>query len=349
MNTVRSRSPAWFGVLFASGLRLLWRRSGMLFTGIGRWLFSRDGGAFVCVLSLVLIFGGLWIANTLLPAPLAEIETDQREDAPAAVQDNLVLARIGSRPVYLEEVLEFARQEGRLGERESLTAREAIARGLVEDAIDQRLLAQAAADEGLISAPDVRARLTAARNRILSAAYLEHRLGEEVTAEAARELYQMQRSSMEAGEEIRLRELVVSDAAQAMELSAALGGGIPFDQIVRNNSIVPSAANGGDLGFMPIGDMPDAYAERVGNLSVGLYTLPFQTEAGWAIVKVEGRQRITPPSYRTLEGELMEFLRLRTIETTVNELREEAEVEMIDPDSLAAGEQENRQSGSLRN
>nr|GGH95462.1 hypothetical protein GCM10011355_12060 [Aquisalinus luteolus] len=339
----------WFPLLVWKGVTIFFRYTGRSARKVRRWLVSKDGAVFLSAFALVLLFGAFWIMDTLRTgfSEAGEQEMASNGDIPAV--PNPIVARIGTETMRLNDVLEFARQDGKLQADERLTAEEVIERGLVEDAIDQTLLARAASDEGLVSDPEVRAKLTAARNRILAAAFLESQVEENVTEEMARELYQAQRRSMASGEEIRLRELVVADAETAMDISASLNAGLPFEELIANNSIAESAASVGDLGYRSLDRLPEGYADQAGSLSAGLYTLPFQTEAGWVILRVEGRQRITPPAYSQLEDELMEFLRLRTIDTTVADLRERSKVEVIEPGSLPPAPVETRDPATLRN
>jgi len=350
-SNMTNGSPIWFPLLLWKGVILFLKYVARSIRRLRKWLFSKDGAVFLSAFALVLVFGAFWILDTLRSgfSILEDGETLEASRTVPAVP-NPVVARIGLETLRLNDVLEFARQDGKLQPEERLTAGEAIERGLVEDAIDQTLLARAAADDGLVSDPEVRAKLTAARNRILAAAFLEQQVQENVTEEMARELYQAQRRNMAGGEEVRLRELVVADAQSAMDISASLNAGLSFEELIANNSIADSAANAGDLGYISTDRLPDAYADQAGSLSPGLYTLPFETEAGWVILKVEGRQRITPPAYSQLEDELMEFLRLRTIDTTVADLRERSRVEIVEPGSLPATEPaETSNPASLRN
>lgn len=349
---MKNGSSSWFPLLFWKGVTILLGYLARTGRKLRRWLVSKDGAVFLSAFALVLLFGTFWILDALrtgFSVAGDEEEIVSAQGAIPAVPDPVV-ARIGMETMRLNHVLEFARQDGKLQPDERLSAAEAIERGLVEDAVNQTLLARAAADDGLVSDPQVRAKLTAARNRILAAAFLERQVAENVTEDMARELYQAQRRSMSNGEEIRLRELVVADAQTAMEISAALNAGLSFEELIANNSIAGSAANGGDLGYRSLERLPDAYASHAGSLSAGLYTLPFETEAGWVILKVDGRQRITPPAYAQVEEELMEFLRLRTIDTTLESLRERSKVEVIEPgNELPAPAVETRDPATLRN
>ncbi|GGD04612.1 peptidylprolyl isomerase [Aquisalinus flavus] len=350
-DKMKNGSPIWFPLLIWKGVTIFLGHIARTMRKVRRWLVSKDGAVFLSAFTLVLILGAFWILDALRTgfSVADEAEVVSAQGAIPAMPDPVV-ARIGVETMRLNDVLEFARQDGKLQAGERLSAAEAIERGLVEDAINQTLLARAAADDGLVSDPEVRAKLTAARNRILAAAYLESQVADNVTEDMARELYQAQRRSMANGEEIRLRELVVADAQTAMEISASLNAGLSFEELIANNSIAESVANGGDLGYRPLDRLPDAYVNQAGSLSAGLYTLPFETEAGWVILKVEGRQRITPPAYAQVEDELMEFLRLRTIDTTVESLRERSRVEVIEPGSeLPAQAVDTRDPATLRN
>jgi len=74
--------------------------------------------------------------------------------------------------------------------------------------------------------------------------------------------------------------------ALADELSATLARGGDFAQAARRNSASPSAAQGGDVGWVPESGLPPAIVEALGALSEGGVTAPIPITGGLAVLKL---------------------------------------------------------------
>jgi peptidyl-prolyl cis-trans isomerase C len=325
------RTPFAILIFFAglkSSLGMLW--DGLI--ALDRWLRSEEGIVFWCITGVALVLGVLYVAQTQLleqDAALAE-----EEAGPQLVQEseNPIVARIGREVVRLSDVRAFAIQEGRLTEADELDLEAYFERGLVDALIDQRLLAAAALRNGVSAQPEVASRLRTARNRILSSAYLNDVIAKNATEENARALYEAQQESMRFGDEVRLQHMIVESVEQAVALANDLNNGAEFDELASTFSLdVESRARGGDLGFFTQAQMPAEYIDKVADLKPGDVVSPFQTDKGWVILKVRQRRSVAVPSYRSVRPELLEFLKLRAVNSTLEALRDEAAVALFPP------------------
>ena len=323
---------------FGVATRSLWQDLTVGGSRFRKWINSRDGIAVICFSGILALFCLLWIVDALRQIePLEEtiVEASSQETQLVEVSD-VVLARIGQIPIMHSQVLEFARQTGKLSDGEELSVEEVYERGLVQDAVDKTVLAYEAGFEAEITGDtEVLSQLTIARNRILAAAYLRKVIEEEATIEKARELYDSQRENLTMGDDLKLSHIVVGSQELAVELAKALDEGAKFEQIARDISIdVETAQRGGALGYISYAQMPTAYTEIAYRLSDGEISTPFAVGEKWIILRVEGRRGVKPPSFTSVEEDIMEFLRLQAIEQKLKNLREEREVEILTADTV---------------
>jgi peptidyl-prolyl cis-trans isomerase SurA len=75
--------------------------------------------------------------------------------------------------------------------------------------------------------------------------------------------------------------------AKADELVARLRGGADFRQVARAESGARQALEGGDLGWLPVGQVPSVFADRVATMKRGEISEPMRNANGFHIVKLE--------------------------------------------------------------
>ncbi|UTW57348.1 peptidylprolyl isomerase [Kordiimonas sp. SCSIO 12603] len=101
--------------------------------------------------------------------------------------------------------------------------------------------------------------------------------------------------------EYRLNEIVfdvntpeqeASIKSNAEQIVERLRAGAKFDEIAKQLSSSPSAAVGGDLGWITVDSMNDDYAGIVEGLDVGKISDPVRTAGGFAILGLGDRRRV---------------------------------------------------------
>jgi peptidyl-prolyl cis-trans isomerase C len=311
-----------------AGAARLARIASRTFVGLIDWLPSRSGRAYSAFSGVVLILALLWIVDELRAAATFKPSATDPSAIVAPIDLNdPILARVDGRYVHLSEVLTAARASGAIGETESLTPAEAFKRDLVNAYIEQRLLARAAAAEGLAREAETARRLTAVRDRILAASYLEQRVAEVVTDDAVRRIYERNADATRLGDVVKCRHIVVATEEEAQEIVDDLQSGADFAEIARTRSLDRvTAPLGGETGYLAREQMTPAFAAAAFATPEGEIAPPFFTEFGWNILQVVDRRRSGVVPFQDVAGGIKDFLRKRTIETTLAKLKEEAEV-----------------------
>jgi len=312
------RSLRW--TLYAAGL------AGAALRSLLMWLPTRTGRAYSAVSGAVLAVATLWIIDELRAGPGIAAEHNALMRAPEDLDDP-ILARIGARYVHLSEIEASARAAGVLAPDEALTPRTAFDRELVEAYVEQRLLAGAALREGLQRAPAVSRRINAARDRVLAAAYMDGRLSEAVTPEAVKRLYDAQAGVTNLGDEVEARHIVVATREEADAVIARLEAGERFAALARELSIDRATAPlGGQVGWFTRAMMTPAFSRAAFAVEPGERAEPFETEFGWHVLEVTDRRATRQVPFSAVSDNIEDFLRRRTIETTLKDLEEASQV-----------------------
>lgn len=125
--------------------------------------------------------------------------------------------------------------------------------------------------------------------------------------------------------QIRAAQIVVATEEAAETVIARLDAYQPFELVAEQASTdADSAPDGGDLGWLPRGLMPDAWDEAAFALRPGARSKPVSTSQGWHVIQVH---EFSPS--RQLDPEAAERRRQVTYDNWLQSLRTAAEVEFL--------------------
>jgi parvulin-like peptidyl-prolyl isomerase len=91
---------------------------------------------------------------------------------------------------------------------------------------------------------------------------------------------------MEKCMEVRASHILTESKEKIDELRTQILGGKDFAHVARKNSLCPSGAEGGDLGFFGRGRMVPEFEEAAFSLPVGQVSEPVKTQFGWHLIVV---------------------------------------------------------------
>jgi peptidyl-prolyl cis-trans isomerase C len=265
-----------------------------------------------------------------------EIREESAEELPPP--DNAV-AVVEQTVIYNAGVQREALAQGVIEEGQQLDPAEPEYERIVDELVDQRLLAIEARRRGLQNSPEARRRIAAAEERILGNILLETEIAAEVTEEAAQRLYSEQTALAAPDEQIRARHILVDSEEAADAIIALHEGGRDFAELaVQYSGDVATRVQGGDLGyFARDGVLPEiaaaAFATPEGELAG-----PVRTEAGWHVLLIVDRRAPSGPSFEELRPSIVRFLTFETISELVSDLRENARIELVEPQPAAEEE-----------
>ena len=206
-------------------------------------------------------------------------------------------------------------------------------RALLDDMIDQKLLASAARQEGLDQSERGQRAIELAKDRALSEIFLRNAVDEEITEDSLRALYDEQIGSGEPGDEVRARHILLATEEEAQDVYQQLQDGSDFEELAKKLSLDPgSGAQGGELGYFTKERMVPEFSTVAFATKVGKVSEPFQSQFGWHVLKVEDKRKGVLPSFEELRQQIVRYQTFTVVQNTINDLRGEAEIDYFLPE-----------------
>ncbi|MBT3378246.1 MAG: hypothetical protein HN742_38340 [Lentisphaerae bacterium] len=236
-----------------------------------------------------------------------------RGDAQRQVEETLAALSRSGRPVPKEHRVRQKAQRyvvdsfiaGTLLENEAKRRGIAVDKAAVQKAIDQRAKpAENEADQPTASEKDLRK--TIERNLRIRALIDSVTKGQDaVTAAEVKSFYKKNRQRFRTPEQARARHILIeyeekddratrkAKKARLAALRQRIAAGEDFAELAAEHSACPSAANGGDLGFVPRGSMSKPFEKALFSQEIGEVGKTVETRFGCHIVQVLARREST--------------------------------------------------------
>jgi peptidyl-prolyl cis-trans isomerase C len=208
---------------------------------------------------------------------------------------------------------------------------EALFDGVVEQMIDQMLLAEAGRQAGLDKRPAIALNLLNQQRAILADAYLRRAVEAQVTQETVEALYQERYLDAEPTQEVRAGHILVETEEQAGDLKAQLDAGADFAALAAEHGTDGTASRGGDLGWFVQRDMVPEFADAAFAMEPGTISAPVKTAFGWHLIKLDERRDRQSPALEEVREALMGELIQQAQAAVVEELRMQSAIVMPEP------------------
>jgi peptidyl-prolyl cis-trans isomerase C len=264
-------------------------------------------------------------------------------DRPPQPGDKAV-AKVADQTVWASDVKREAVAQGLIAEGEPLDATSDLFRRVLDEVVDQKLLAREAKRRGLDKSPLAQRRLAAARERILGDMLVEKKVDESIDEDKIQALYNEQLRLAKQSEEIRARLILVKTQPEGQAVANLLATGASFEALAMERSIDQATRfNGGDLGYFTTDVMPDSYVQALKSAKAGQTVGPFQTDGGWALLRVEDRREERPLSLEQARPQILRFLTYDEVRQLLQKLRSESKVRILlkgDPLAVPGAPQE---------
>jgi len=137
-------------------------------------------------------------------------------------------------------------------------------------------------------------------------------------------------------EERQIREIVVPSEQEARDILIQLLQGADFATLAKENSKSPSAKNGGDLGFIKIGEKSSQFDSVAfsDSLEVGKISSIFKTPDGYGIIKLEakrgGKQRPLSEMWDDIKKGLTIIKQQQVIDDLIGKLSRDAKIDVYE-------------------
>ncbi len=240
------------------------------------------------------------------------------------------VAKVDGATVWVSDVKREAVAQGLIGEGEPLDAASDTFRQMLDEVIDQRLLAAEAARRKLDKDPAAQRKLAAARDRVMGDLLIDSTVGEAVTEDNIRGLYEEQQKLARRSQEIRARRIVLATPAEAEAVRKLVVAGASFEALAMERSRdTATRFNGGDLGYFTTDIMPEAYDAALKGARAGQIVGPILVEGGFALIKVEDVRDEQPVALEAARPQIVRFLTYDRIRDLLERLRAKAKVETL--------------------
>lgn len=256
----------------------------------------------------------------------------QDADAPNL---NTVLATVNGTEITLGHVISL---RANLPEQYRDLPADVLFPGLMDQLIDQTLLADMGEADGITALPGVTQTLDNERRGLIANLALERMLDDAVTDDALQAAYDEVVSGIEQTDEFNAAHILVETEEEATALIERLANGADFSTLAQEASIGPSGPNGGNLGWFGPGQMVPTFDAVVQELAVGEISAPVETQFGWHVVILNDKRMAPLPTLAEMSGELGDQIRQETVRGAIEGLREGADItrsdEGVDPAAL---------------
>ncbi len=293
--------------------------------------------------SIGFIWANMAISGGLLAACQDKVLIQDKTPFSASVVrlGDTVVAKIDGTSIYLSDVENTALAQNLISPDSVLTPSNPVFQRILDELIDQRLLALDALRQSLDQNDETRRRLASARERILSNVVVENLLAEKITEAAILRMYEEQSALQEKGEQVRARHILVETEDKAKELLDLLEKGGDFSALAKEFSEDISTQDlSGDLGYFTQGALRSDISNIAFNTAKGEISAPFKTKDGWHILKVEARRKTPKPKLEDIQAEIKSYMSFDAIEKRLKSLRENSNIEL----RLGGGKKSNNPS-----
>jgi peptidyl-prolyl cis-trans isomerase C len=239
-----------------------------------------------------------------------------------------VAARVNGEAIYASDVELEAVARGLVRPGEALKRSRPEFAQVLDELIDQKLMAQEARARKLDADPAAARRLEMARERILGNLLVENIVAQEVNEETIEKMYAEQVALLQSNDEVSIAHILVETEADAQTVARKLAKGASFESLVLEFSRdTATRMEQGSLGYVAPNEQPAPFPEIIANTPVGEVSAPFQSDLGWHVLKVKGRRDAAPKTRAEMRPEIVSFLTLNEVSRLVRQLRTEAAIQ----------------------
>ncbi|HWW30798.1 MAG TPA: peptidylprolyl isomerase [Steroidobacteraceae bacterium] len=199
---------------------------------------------------------------------------------------------------------------------------------VLDEMVSMQVLATQAMKEGLDKDPEVAARVSVLRMRVLADTESQNYLkGKEPTEAEMKAEYDSAIAAMDKTE-YHARHILVASKELAEQIIKKIKGGAKFEDVAKAESTDGSKTNGGDLGWFTLARMAKPFADAVKGLKKGEMTsAPIQTQFGWHVIRLEDTREVAPPPFDQVKQQVTNQVIQKKLQAYAEGLKKTAKVE----------------------
>ena len=201
----------------------------------------------------------------------------------------------------------------------------------VEQVLNNRIVSEKAKGAKLESDVEVLKLVEQAKGQIIRNVYVQHEVDAQMSDKRLTKAYDKLMKDMADTEEVHARQILVENQDKANEVIKKLDAGSKFEDLAKEYSTGPSAANGGDVGYFAKNEMVPEFADAAFAMKLGEHSKkPVQTQFGWHVIKVEDKRKRPEPKFEDVKPQLEAQVRQEILTDLLTKWQKEAKIQKFD-------------------
>jgi peptidyl-prolyl cis-trans isomerase C len=285
------------------------------------------------ILTLCLLAFLIFNPSSILADEGTSASETNPEDVETILPPETILASFGGQTITLGEfnqLWEEVPEEYKLQLDKSM---------VLDQMISEKLLIQEAKNMGLEEDKDVLEQIKKMTEQILVQVLIEKEILDKIKVndEEVSQYYEQNKGSFTEKEQVHLYNILLESEEEAQDILEQLKAGGDFSEIAKETSTGPSAAQGGDLGYLTKGTIIPEIEEVVFALEVEELSEVVKTDFGFHILKITEKKPETVKTLEEVKEDIIQTLlpakQKESFENLLEELKGKVEIE-IDEEAL---------------
>ena len=205
---------------------------------------------------------------------------------------------------------------------------------VLDQMISEKLLIQEAKNMGLEEDEKVIEQIRKITEQILVQILIEREILDKVKVndEEVLEYYEQNKDSFTEKEQVHLYNILLETEEEAQDILEQLKAGGDFSEIAKEKSTGPSAAQGGDLGYLTKGTIIPEIEEVVFALELEELSEVIKTDFGFHILKITEKKPETVKALEEVKEDIVQTLlptkQKEAFDNLLEELKSKSEIEI---------------------
>lgn len=202
-------------------------------------------------------------------------------------------------------------------------------RQLLQQIIDQEVLAQEAEKLKLDETPEFKQAIASFRRQLLVTNVMARKLEGKGTPKEAKVYYEAHKQDF-SRDRVNVQQILVKEENEAKEIAKqAKNTSEDFQVLAEKHSVDPNAKNNrGNVGWIQRGMMAPEFTEAAFNGKEGSIVGPVRTAFGYHVIKVIEKQTFKPLEFDEVELQVQGILREKLSRNIVDQLRAHAQIKV---------------------
>lgn len=198
---------------------------------------------------------------------------------------------------------------------------------IVNELINQHLIAQQAYKENLDKNKKVLSEINKSKEQIMAKYWLNSYLSQQLDKKNLKNFYNNYLKSFKSSKEYNASHILVKEEKEALNIIKKLNNKSLFSDLAKEFSVGPSGKTGGKLGWFSSGQMVKEFEKATFILNKGQITKePVKTKFGFHIIKLNEVRISQPKNFTEIEPEIINMIKKKSLVNLEKEIKKNQKI-----------------------